>query len=137
MKTLVKVKRLWLLISIMALLPFVGYANVSQTSSTEDGEKKEITLNSAEWSGKPARSLSSPFTAVIESGVLTIQSEDVSCDLTISVTDCQSGNAIYTMEVPQGNGSLIVIPTDGWGSGRYCLTISNPEMGYVFGYFNL
>ena len=137
MKTLVKVKRLWLLISIMALLPFVGYANVSQTSSTEDGEKKEITLNSAEWSGKPARSLSSPFTAVIESGVLTIQSEDVSCDLTISVTDCQSGNAIYTMEVPQGNGSLIVIPTDEWGSGRYCLTISNLEMGYVFGYFSL
>ena len=137
MKTLVNVKRWWILIGIMALLHFVGYANVSQTNSTEDEKKKEITLNSAEWSGKPARSLSSPFTAVIESGVLTIQSEDVSCDLTISVTDCQSGNAIYTMEVPQGNGSLIVIPTDGWGSGRYCLTISNPEMGYVFGYFNL
>ena len=137
MKTLVNVKRWWLLISVMALLPFVGYAHVSQTDSTTEEAKKKIELDTSGWIEKPARSLSSPFTAVIESGVLTIQSEDVSCDLTISVTDCQSGNAIYTMEVPQGNGSLIVIPTDGWGSGRYCLTISNLEMGYVFGYFSL
>ena len=111
MKTLVNVKRWWLLISVMALLPFVGYAHVSQTDSTTEEAKKKIELDTSGWIEKPARSL--------------------------SVTDCQSGNAIYTMEVPQGNGSLIVIPTDGWGSGRYCLTISNLEMGYVFGYFNL
>ena len=137
MKTLVNVKRWWLLISVMALLPFVGYAHVSQTDSTTEEAKKKIELDTSGWIEKPARSLSSPFTAVIESGVLTIQSEDVSCDLTISVTDCQSGNVIYTMEVPQGNGSLIAIPTDGWENGQYCLTISNPEMGYVFGYFSL
>ncbi len=137
MKTLVKVKRLWILIGVMALLPFIGYAHVSQTDSTTEEAKKEIKLDTSGWIEKPARSFHSPFTAVIENSMLTIQSEDVSCDLTICITDCQSGNVIYSMEVPQGNGSLIIIPTDGWGSGQYYLTISNPEMGYVFGYFNL
>ena len=136
MKTLVDVKRWWILISVMALLPFVGYAHVS-TDSTTDEEKKEIKLNTNTWIEKPARSFSTPFTAVIESGILTIQSEDVSCDLTICITDCQSGNVVYSMEASQGNGSLITIPTDGWGSGQYCLAISNPERGYVFGYFSL
>lgn len=127
----------FLVTCLITLIPFMSHASV-QLNNTSDDDSERIELNTSEWSTKPAtRSLQAPFTAVIESGVLTIQSEDVSCDLTISVTDCQSGNAIYTMEVPQGNGSLIVIPTDGWGSGRYCLTISNPEMGYVFGFFSL
>ena len=138
MKRFLNVKRWWILMSVMALLPFVGYAHVSQTDSTTEEAKKKIELDTSSWTSKPAtRSLQAPFTAVIESGLLTIQSADISCDLTICITDCQSGNVVYSMEASQGNGSLITIPTDGWGSGRYYLTISNPEMGYVFGYFSL
>ena len=119
MNTLVNVKRWCILISVMALFPFVGYTHVSQTESTVEEEKKEIKLNTATWIEKFVRSLFSPFTAIIESGMLTIQSEDVSCDLTICITDCRSGNVVYSMEVSQGSGSLITIPTDGWGSGQY------------------
>lgn len=136
MKRFLNVKRWWILMGVMALLPFVGYAHVS-TDSTTDEEKKEIKLDTSGWIETPARSLQVPFIAVIESDLLTIQSEDISCDLTICITDCQSGNVVYSMEVSQGNGSLITIPTDGWGSGRYYLAISNPERGYVFGYFSL
>lgn len=126
--------RLWTILSLFCVLPIISNA---QTSSTPSTEQTPINLDQAGWGTRPARSLQAPFTAVIESGILTIQSEDVSCDLTICITDCQSGNVVYSMEVPQGNGSLITIPTDGWGSGRYYLTIFNPEMGYVFGYFSL
>lgn len=136
MRTKVFFLKLWVILLII-LVPLMSYANSVQSDATTD-DSERIELNTSEWYTKPAtRSLSSPFAAVIENGVLTIQSEDVSCDLTICITDCRSGNVVYNMEVPQGSGSLITIPTDGWGSGQYYLTISNPEMGYVFGYFNL
>ena len=125
--------RFWIIISLIGVFPFVSYARLSTLS-----DDKAIEIKGDSWTSKPAtRSLQVPFTAAIESGILTIQSEDVSCDLTICITDCQCGNVVYSMEVSQGNGSLITIPTDGWGSGQYCLTISNPERGYVFGYFSL
>ena len=126
--------RLWTILSLFCVLSVICYAQASSTPSTK---QTYVKLNQAGWGTRPARGLSSPFTATIGSGVLTIQSEDVSCDLTICIIDCRSGNAVYNMEVPQRSGSLITIPTDGWGSGQYYLAISNPEMGYVFGYFNL
>lgn len=121
-----------LTIFLIALTPLMGYASSVQLHATYDNndESERIGLNTIEWNTKSGtRSISSPFTATIESDILTIQCEDVSCDLTISITDCNSGREVYVMEVLQEASNQIMIPVDGLSDRHYCLTISNPEMG--------
>lgn len=122
--------KMWVIIMLMLLLPITSYAIVK--------EIKEVPLNITHWDIiKDSRSLLRPFTAYYDESILTIRNEKPACDLTITLTDVQTGSSVYTMEVSQENSAFITIPLDGLGRGEYCLTISHPEAGYVYGTFNL
>lgn len=122
--------KMWVIIMLMLLLPITSYAIVK--------EIKEVPLNITHWDIiKDSRSLLRPFTAYYDESILTIRNEKPACDLTIILTDVQTGSPVYTMEVSQENSAFITIPLDGLGRGEYCLTISHPEAGYVYGTFNL
>lgn len=122
--------KMWVIIMLMLLLPITSYAIVK--------EIKGVPLNITHWDIiKDSRSLLRPFTAYYDESILTIRNEKPACDLTITLTDVQTGSPVYTMEVSQENSAFITIPLDGLGRGEYCLTISHPEAGYVYGTFNL
>ena len=113
----------------MCLLPSI--------SNSKTDEKKGIYLQGNWDVTHVERQLFSPFTAYYDESILTIRNEKPACDLTIILTDVQTGSPVYTMEVSQENSAFITIPLDGLGRGEYCLTISHPEAGYVYGTFNL
>lgn len=115
--------------AIMCLLPSI--------SNSKTDEKKGIYLQGNWDVTHVERQLFSPFTAYYDESILAIRNEKPACDLTITLTDVQTGSSVYTMEVSQENSAFITIPLDGLGRGEYCLTISHPEAGYVYGTFNL
>lgn len=123
--------KMWIMAIVVILLPAIAYASIN--------EKITIKLNSEKWEPNSIsnRSFFLPFTAYYDESILTIRNEKPACDLTIILTDVQTGSPVYTMEVSQENSAFITIPLDGLGRGEYCLTISHPEAGYVYGTFNL
>lgn len=124
----------WVVCCLIALLPLIGYAKSGSDSET----KKPIILNGQGWTSDPSsRSLAEPFIAFLEEDVISIQSTTSPCDLILTITDCNSGREVYVMEVPQEASGQIMVSVDGLRDGRYCLTISNPEKGYVYGEFTL
>ncbi len=131
MKQYVFLLKTCILSIMLAILPTVSYSMTN--------EKEIIPLNS-DWdtSGTPsARSLFSPFTAYHDASTVTIYNNKPAWDLTITITDTESGAEVYSLEVSAESSSYIVLLVSGLGSGNYCLTISHPEAGYVYGYFNL
>lgn len=131
MKQNVFQKKLWVIAIAMLLLPIIGYAAVNSAT-------KRISLNNSKWKIQVVdRSLFSPFIAYYDESILTICNEKPTCDLTITLTDVQTGYPVYTIEVSQENSAFITIPLDGLGRGEYCLTISHLEAGYVYGTFHL
>lgn len=117
--------------TLMILLPSISYASTNN-------ETKNISLNDILWNLHiSTRSLYSPFTAYYDEYTLTIYNEEPAYDLVITITNVQSGNVVYTQEVPQESSDLITIPLTGLGKGEYCLVISHPEAGYIYGTFNL
>lgn len=123
-------RRIGLIALMLVLLPTVSYSIVN--------EDKPINLEGSGWKDKlGTRSLSSPFIAYLNGSVLSIQSDQQEYDLTITLTDRETGEEVYSLEVAKEASSYICIPLVGWDSGSYCLTIRNPEAGYVYGYFNL
>lgn len=122
--------KMWIMAIVVFLLPAIAYASIN--------EKMAIKLDSTQWNqSSKQRNLFTPFTAYYDESILTIRNEKPACDLTITLTDVQTGSPVYTMEVSQENSAFITIPLDGLGRGEYCLTISHPEAGYVYGTFNL
>lgn len=130
----VKAVMKWAICCLITLMPLMGYAEPSSGSDT----KEPINLNEQGWNSRPSsRSLIEPFIAFLEEDVISIQSTTSPCDLILTITDCNSGREVYVMEVPQEASGQIMVPVDGLRDGRYCLTISNWEMGYVYGEFAL
>ena len=124
----------WVVCCLITLLPIMGYAKPSSGSDT----KEPIILNGQGWKSSPgSRSLVEPFIAFLEEDVISIQSTTSPCDLILTITDCNSGREVYVMEVPQEASGQIIVSVDGLPDGHYCLTISNPEKGYVYGEFTL
>lgn len=119
--------RMWVLSLVLLILPSICYSMTN--------EEKAIPLSSNWW--ELARSLSSPFTAYHDASTVTIYNDKPVCDLTITITDQASCAEVYSLEVSAESSSYMVLPVSGLGSGNYCLTISNPEAGFVYGYFNL
>lgn len=131
MKQNVILQKLCVIVIAMLLLSTASFAITNSDS-------KQIPLKDHFWQQQEKdRSLFSPFTAYYDESILTIRNEKPACDLTITLTDVQTGSSVYTMEVSQENSAFITIPLDGLGRGEYCLTISHPEAGYVYGTFNL
>ncbi len=119
----------WVTIVVVCLLPLI-----CNSKTNENGEiviSNNWNLNHAE------RLLFSPFTAYYDEYTLTIYNEEPAYDLVITITNVQSGNVVYTQEVPQESSDFITIPLTGLGKGEYCLVISHPEAGYIYGTFNL
>ena len=122
--------RLGLLMGILLSIMYVPFVSAAESGS--------FFLYDENWKeGGRTRSFSSPFTAYLKGSVLTIQCDQQEYDLTITLTDRETGEEVYSQEVAKEASSYICIPLVGWDSGSYCLTIRNPEAGYVYGYFNL
>lgn len=121
--------KFWITIAFVCLLPSI--------CNSKTYEKKEIAIK-GNWDLNHAeRQLSSPFTAYYDECILTIHSGKPAYDLSITITNAQPGYTVYTLEVPKESSDFITIPLTGLGKGEYCLVISNPEAGYVYGTFNL
>lgn len=120
--------KFWTVTLMMCLFPLVGYSMIL--------EEREIPLEGSWIASSVERSLFLPFTAYYDESNLTIQNKTPEYSLTITLTD-KAGSPVYTMEVSQENSAFITIPLDGLGGGEYCLTISHPEAGCVYGIFNL
>lgn len=120
---------LWVITISMCLVPSI--------SNSKTIERKGISLQGNWDVTHVERGMFSPFTAYYDESILTICNEKPTCDLTITLTDVQTGYPVYTIEVSQENSAFITIPLDGLGRGEYCLTISHPEAGYVYGTFHL
>lgn len=131
MKQHVILSKVWTLAIAMLLLPTISYASIND-------DMTQIQLNEGSWKkGISTRNLSSPFTAYYDECILTIHSGKPAYDLSITITNAQPGYTVYTLEVPKESSDFITIPLTGLGKGEYCLVISNPEAGYVYGTFNL
>ena len=128
MKTKLFILRMWVLSLILVILPTISYSMIN--------ENNDVILKGS-WHLKPERDLYLPFTAYHDANTVTIYNDKPVCDLTITITDQANGAEVYSLEVSAESSSYIVLPVSGLGSGNYCLTISNPEAGYVYGYFNL
>lgn len=83
------------------------------------------------------RTLFPLFSAYHDGNTVTIYNDKPVCDLTIIITNQETCAEVYCMEVCAANSGCVVIPVTDLGDGNYCLTISNPEAGYVYGYFKL
>ncbi len=130
MKQQLVVLRMWILSLMLILSSSISYSMIN--------EGIIISFNEGHWNvAHKERSLYFPFTAYHDANTVTIYNDKPVCDLTIMVTDTESGAEVYSVEVSAESSSYIVLPVSDLGSGNYCLTISNPEAGYVYGYFNL
>lgn len=113
---------------LLAILPIISYAMIDEHSTV---------ILKGSWYPRPERSLFFPFTAYHDASTVTIYNDKPVCDLIIAIIDQETGAEVYSQEVSAENSGYVVIPVSDLGDGSYCLTISNPEAGYVYGYFNL
>ena len=121
--------RVWVL-SLMLL-------TLSSTCYSMTDEEDNISLNVVWIVPDKGRSFFFPFTATHDASTVTIYNDKPVCDLIIAIIDQETGAEVYSQEVSAENSGYVVIPVSDLGDGSYCLTISNPEAGYVYGYFNL
>lgn len=117
---------------MMILAPMESFSSILE-------EEQMIEMKTTGWSANSprTRSISSPFTAYHDASTVTIYNDKPVCDLTIAIIDQETGAEVYSQEVSAENSGYVIIPVSDLGDGSYCLTISNPEAGYVYGYFNL
>lgn len=87
--------------------------------------------------GVKTRSLSSiPISAYTDGTYLYIQNISPNCDITVTITNEATGDAVYEHTFPQEATSYMVISIADLPAGVYMLELSNLDGGYLIGNFS-
>ena len=94
-------------------------------------------LTKGEWSLQDVRSLvPAPPKASIEGNVLTVHFIDPLADLTVQITDNQTGQVIYNETISSATAANYPITLSNVENGNYTLTFTH-ALGYLTGIFTI
>lgn len=98
-----------------------------------------ISLLNGKWDyeEKPRSAIVHPFCAYIDNSYLIIENEFPYYDLNIRITSYETGEDIYNIDINKESSSYISLIISTLETGRYNLTISNAEAGWISGDFEL
>lgn len=126
----------WNLRFAVILVIGISFIQMTYARQTLQNENKtiELTGNYSDWENGTRSITSIPITAYTDGYNIYIQNTNPNCDITVTISNTNTGEKVNEQTVPKSETAYIVISIENLPFGEYLLGLSNPQGGYLYGY---